>query len=173
MHYTLPDNSKIAAILPEYTGAGDRTLLFLTDGTEVPLNLKVATVIRRLANRQTIDLCSLKSKTAKITNCTLWHPLVLAPDLVLVPIKIRKPKISGDVTSGYINFHHIVTVQKLSNTTCIRLIGNHDIHSLWKITTIQEHIQRAHLTFLAMHKQNIALESLTKYLLLSNIVNIS
>lgn len=173
LHYTLPDNSKIAAIQPEYTAIGDRTLLFLTDGTQIPINLKVATIIRRLANRQTIDLCSLKNKTAKITKCTLWHPLVLAPDLVLVPLKIRKPRISGDVTSGYINFHHIITVQKTTNDTCIKLIGNHEIHSLWKTSTVHEHMQRAQLAFLAMNKQNLMLESLAKYLLMSNIVNIS
>lgn len=173
MHYTLPDNSKIAAILPQYTDSGDQTLLFFTDGMQVPINLKVATIVRRLANRETIDLSSLKNKTAKLTKCALWHPLVLAPDLVLVPIKIRKPKISGDVTSGYINLHHILAVQKTFENTCIQLVGNHEIKSLWKIATVHEHIQRAQLALLAMNKQNIVLENFAKYLLLSNIVNIS
>lgn len=171
MHYTLPENTKIAAIIPEYTESGDQTILFLTDGTKIPINLKVATVVRRLANRQTIDLCSLKNKTAKITKCALWHPLVLAPDLVLVPVKIRKPKISGDVTGGYFNFHHMITVQEAANSTCIKLIGNHDIYALWKIATVYEHIQRAHFTLLATNKQNFVLENFAKYLLMDSLVN--
>lgn len=170
--YTLPDNSKIAAVVPQYTKHGDQTSIYLTDGTHITTSLKVATIIRHLANRQIIDLSSLKNKTKQITKCTLWHPLVLAPDLVLVPIKMRKPKISGDATGGYINFHHIKTVHEAMNCTCIKLIGEHEVCALWKITTVHEHIQRAHFTFLATNKPNFTFESFAKYLLVNHLATL-
>lgn len=148
MNHILPTNNEIAAILPIYTASGNSTQLLLTNGEEVFSPFKAATIIRRLAYRQTIDLLALKAKATQITQSTIWQPLVLAPDLVLVPLKTRSPKISGDATGGYINFPHIVSIKSIEKSTRLHLTGNHFVTSLWKLTTVQMHLRQAHLFLL-------------------------
>lgn len=148
MNYILPANNEIAAILPVYTASGNSTQLLLTSGEKVFLAFKAATIIRRLAYRQTIDLLALKAKSTQITQSTIWQPLVLAPDLVLVPLKTRNPKISGDATGGYINFHHIISMKANEKSTQLHLTGTHLVTSLWKLTTAQTHLRKARLLLL-------------------------
>ncbi len=155
MNYTLPSNQELAAVVPYYSPHGDSTQLFLTNGEIMTLPLKTATIVRRLAYRQTIDLLALKAKTTKIIQSTIWQPLVLAPDLVLTPLKMRKPKISGDATGGYINFQHILAVNALPNATQLQLTGDHSILCLWKLSTVQSHLQEAQLLFLTEASQPI------------------
>lgn len=164
MENFLPNNRQIVAIVPVYTKNGDESMVLTCNGQTLSLSLKAATIVRRLANRHTIDLCSLKNKTAKITRSTIWQPLVLAPDLVLVPVKIRKPKISGDTTGGYINFTAIQKIESAEIGSVLSLAGNHHVQTLWKRTTLYEHLQKAHLASLTLTPQTITMQQFFNYL---------
>ena len=51
MREELPEDSEIAAVLPEYTERGDSTRLLLRDGREIVVNCTARTALRCLAER--------------------------------------------------------------------------------------------------------------------------
>lgn len=165
MKYAIQPNIEISALLPYYTPVGDSSLIYTAAGEKISVAVKIKTVIRQLASRQAIDLYQLKAKTAQLTKCTIWQTLVLAPDLVLVPLKIRKPKISGDATGGYFNFHQIKSTRSAANGTCVELKSGEKITVLWKTDTVDAHLQRAHLAALAQGNQQLFFENFTRSLI--------
>lgn len=171
MKYTLQPNDQISALLPCYTPLGDSTLIYTASGEKYSVAVKIKTVIRQLANRQAIDLCQLKARTAQLTKCTIWQTLVLAPDLVLVPLKIRKPKISGDATGGYFNFHQMKKIDSAANGTYVELKNGEKITVLWKRGTVDAHLQRAHLAALTQGNQQLFLEHFTRCLVANTLAN--
>lgn len=156
-------NSEINLILPHYTDSGDQTKICAIDHTSTLLPLKVKTVIRKLANRQAVDLCRLKSTATGLTKAALWQPLVLAPDLVLVPLKVRKPRVNGDSTGGYFNFFQIKSVHPSAGHTIVQCKNGEEIHVLWKQNTVNDHLQRAHLAMLAQGSQALLIERFTQF----------
>lgn len=161
MRYELPSNESICAVLPAYTDSGDYTKL-LTLEEERLLPVKATTIISKLARRQAVDLYTLKEKTSRLTNMRIWQPLVFAPNLVLAPIKVRKPKVAGDITGGYISFLHINEIKSVQAGTELTLCGNHKVTSLWQKATIENHLQKAHLAFLSFSRQNTAHKAFLK-----------
>lgn len=161
MQYKIPPNEMICAVLPLYTERGDYTKLLTLNG-KYTLPVKASTIIYRLARRQAVDLYALKEKTSRLTNMRIWQPLIIASDLALTPVKIRKPKIAGDMTSGYINFLHITEMKAMQAGTELSLCGGHKVTSLWRKNTIENHLQKTHLAFLSFSRQNSAHKAFLK-----------
>lgn len=159
-------NHEINAILPCCTNEGSRTQIHTAGRETIYCDVKVKTVVQRLALRQTIDLRSLKSAAAKLTKSAIWQPLVLAPDLVLVPLKVCKPTISGDATGGYFNFPQILSTRAAENRTWIKLRSGAEIPVLWKHSTVEEHLQRAHLAALAQNNHMQLFENLARFFMM-------
>lgn len=139
----LPAYARIAAILPCYTTAGDSTLIIADDGSTTTLNTKVRTVIQRLAKSRAVDLTALKNRTKAATGRKNLEPLPIAPGLVLVPVKVRKPRINGDTTTGYINFHAVTAVDTSTNKpyqATITLSGKAEVPVLWTSVTINRQL---------------------------------
>lgn len=172
MNPVLRANGEINAIIPCYTPTGDHTKLYAADRRNIVRALKAKTVVQKLANRQTVDLRRLKSMTAAITKSTIWQPLVLAPDLVLVPLKVRKPKISGDATGGYFNFCQISSTRALSKSTVVQFKNGEEISVLWKQSTVESHLQRAHLASLSQGGQLLLLEKLAQFFVMHSLSGI-
>lgn len=148
MNQQLPTSDQIAAIIPCYTQTGDSTIIITTKGSKLTLPVRVQTSIKRLARNHSTDLIALKQKTMNITNHALHQPLPLAPGLVLCPVKLRIPKISGDTTIGYINFHAALSITGAQNKpyhSIIKLAGGTDLPSLWQVSTVKAHFQDAKL----------------------------
>ena len=89
----------------------------------------------------------------------------MAPDLVLVPLKFRKPKFHGDSTIAYFNFYEIKDCFMLQNTTFIGFKNGFKLPVLWKKRTVDDHLQRAHLAALAQRKPIIPLLNIVDFLL--------
>lgn len=148
MSLSLPAHARIAAIIPCYNTAGDSTTVFATDGSVTCLSSRVRAVIQRLAKSRAIDLATLRSQIRTLTERTNLEPLPLAPGLVLVPVKVRRPRIAGDATTGYINFHAINTVStstKKPYQTTITLSGKTEIPVLWTTATVNRQLALARL----------------------------
>ncbi len=103
MKETLPKDDEIAALLPTYTQEGDVTRILLTDGTEIVYRRTMRATIRRLARRRCKDVALLRRWASRYTHRTLNNPIAASADLVLVPVKTRRPRVGGDVTMAHIN----------------------------------------------------------------------
>ena len=55
MNCEIPSDYDILAIIPYYSPIGDQTIIYTTNNT-IKLNLKIKTVIKRIAYRHAIDL---------------------------------------------------------------------------------------------------------------------
>ena len=148
MSQPLPIHEEIAAIIPCYTVSGDNTMIITMKGDRQIINTRIRTVINRLARNYCTDLVALKQKAMCTTAHTLLQPLPITPGLVLCPIKLRTPRIPGDTSTGYINFHAvrtIISVQQQPYQSLIKLIGGTDLPSLWQASTVKKHLQDARL----------------------------
>jgi hypothetical protein len=119
-----------------------------TTGNQQVTNTRIRTVLNRLARDSATDLVALKQKATCATDHTLLQPLSLAPGLVLCPIKLRTPKVSGDTSTGYINFHAVISVTSSHNKpyqSLIKLTGGTELFALWKASTVKRHFQDARL----------------------------
>lgn len=148
MSEKIPTYNHIAAILPYYTTAGDTTTIITTDGKHTVTNTRIRTVLRRLAHSRSTDLIALRQHTAHTTGRSILQPLPIAPGLVLCPIKTRIPRVSGDTSTGYINFHAVTGVAENNLSTyqaTVTLTGGTDIPVFWTCATVKKHLQSARL----------------------------
>lgn len=143
----------IAAILPSYADNGDCTTIIATDGTQQVLPQRINSVLRHLSRRQAIDLVALRQQTALRTRKAILQPLALAPGLLLIPCKVRQPRVKGDPCMGYVNYYAVTDITACSThpfKTTIKLCGGACVNSLWTPKTVDRYIQYAQLTFLGL-----------------------
>lgn len=149
MKQTLPTSSCIAAIIPSYNTLGDGTVLITTDGSTTAYNTHIRTIIRRLARQQAVDLAALRARAKIVTDRVNLAPLPLTPKLVLVPVKVRQPRVAGDTTIGYVNYFSVKDVAANKNKPCqatILLSGKTQIPVLWTAATVNRQLVLARLT---------------------------
>lgn len=144
----LPAYARIAAILPCYTATGDNTVIVSTDGTTTSLASRIRTVICRLARSRAVDLRSLRASTRAATERKNLEPLPLAPGLVLVPLKVRQPRVAGDTTTGYVNLHAVTAVcvcKTKPYQATVTLSGKTELPQLWTAATVHRQLALARL----------------------------
>lgn len=148
MSQQLPQFETIAAIIPCYDETGDTTKIFITDGSARTSPTRIRTVVRRLALSRAMDLIALKKRSAHATQRAIMQPLPLAPGLLLCPVKVRTPLVSGDTSTGYVNYYAVkgveVRLQK-PYQSIIRLSGGTDIPVLWTKSTVNRYLQYSQL----------------------------
>ncbi|CQR74789.1 hypothetical protein SOV_08180 [Sporomusa ovata DSM 2662] len=144
-----PAPQLIAAILPCYTSEGDCSVILTTEGERITTGVRIRTIIRRLASDQAIDLSSLRKIITDATHQSNLQPIPITPRLVLLPVKTRKPRVAGDISTGYINIHAITSMnsinKNLSSGTLINLSGGAKVSTIWTITTVKRHMLLARL----------------------------
>lgn len=141
----LPAPHLIAAILPCYTSEGDSTIILTTEGERITTGVRIRTIIHRLASNQAIDLGSMKKIITDATHQSNLQPIPITPRLVLLPVKTRKPRVAGDITTGYINLHAITGTTKKTSGTLISLSGGANVSTIWSTTTVSRHMLLARL----------------------------
>ncbi len=149
MLYQLPPHEQIAAIIPSYSPQGDHAAVISTDGLTANTASSVRTLIRRLAYSRSTDLIALKARAAAVTRRSILQPLALTPGLVLVPVKVRKPRIAGDTSTGYVNLHAITAVLSGPDRlyrSILALSGGVKLPVLWSPATVHKQLQYARLT---------------------------
>lgn len=155
--------TRIAAIIPCYQPGGDSTAIIAVDGSVTSLTARIRTVLRRLARLRAIDLGALRSRTRAATERRNLEPLPLAPGLVLVPVKVRQPRVAGDTTTGYINFHAVTTVAANKNKpyqTTVTLAGKTELPVLWTPATVNRQLALARLAATAAPALPVLTEAL-------------
>lgn len=151
MEKTLPKDVEIAALLPAYTQEGDVTRILLTNGTELVYRRTMRSTLAKLARRRCKDVTLLRRWASRYTHRTLNNPIAASADLVLVPVKTRRPRIEGDATMAHINvvaisgdtFRPNDDVPRKQNPTVISLTGGKTLPVLWSEKTTLSHIREA------------------------------
>ena len=151
MEKTLPKDVEIAALLPAYTQEGDVTRILLTNGTELVYRRTIRSTLAKLARRRCKDVTLLRRWASRYTHRTLNNPIAASADLVLVPVKTRRPRVEGDATMAHINvvaisgdtFRPNDDVPRKQNPTVISLTGGKALPVLWSEKTTLSHIREA------------------------------
>lgn len=172
MSYKLPPYDQIAAILPSYSPQGDHAVIISTDGLSTATVNNVRTLIKRLARSRSTDLVALKAHAARATHRSILQPLPLAPGLVLIPVKVRQPRISGDTCTGYVNLHAITNVaicKQQPYRSTLSLAGNTELPVLWSTTTINKQLQYARLALDQITMQQTLRETPANYTAIATI----
>ena len=149
MYQPLPLDQEIAALIPCYTETGDSTRILTTNGLALTLPVRPRAVLNRIARRRATDLAALRHITSLKTQRSILQPLPLAPNLLLIPIKVRTPRVTGDTCTGYINYYTVLGTaprQESQVHTVLTLTGGHNIDTLWTPVTINRYLQLARLT---------------------------
>lgn len=151
MEKTLPKDVEIAALLPAYTQEGDVTRILLTNGTELVYRRTMRSTLAKLARRRCKDVTLLRRWASRYTHRTLNNPIAASADLVLVPVKTRRPRIEGDGTMAHINivaisgdtFRQHDSIPRKQHPTVISLTGGKSLPVLWSEKTTLSHIREA------------------------------
>lgn len=167
MSHTLPPTSEIAAILPEYSSSGDTVFILTRSGAKLPAGLRIKSVLQRLARSQNIDLALLRENTGKILGKSLQQPLKICPELLLIPVKVRKPKIAGDTSTGYINYFAVKDLTARQDSTAgstVCLCSGQTISVLWSPTTLKRNLKQAELLLSPKPQEQREVDSIARKL---------
>lgn len=118
----------ILYFMPQYIdGVGDRIVVEYT-GTKDIVNKNVRNMLKSIAENYGQDIREIKYKCSKITNLGKLTPIAFSTDEVLMPIKVRKPRVHRDAGYGYINIFCVEHIKDnyilLNNGTKIFFIEN-------------------------------------------------
>ncbi|MDU4961104.1 MAG: hypothetical protein E6X17_10660 [Sporomusaceae bacterium] len=147
-HGIVPPPETLAAILPDYSPAGDCTTLIMADGSKARSAVAIRSIIRRLARERAIDLTALKQQTERATGQRMLHILPLADNLVLVPLKVRIPRVGRDNCTGYVNACCVDGVGRAAAPpykAAVLLRAGGTIDSLWNAATIERYLRDVRL----------------------------
>src|SRR5690554_1327972 len=96
---------EILYAIPVYKqGQGDITKVLCGDGIEIYLSYHIRSFIRRLAYEHYMDLVSIRRTLQEQLGQKNILPYPFHPGLILLPLKVRKPKLKKDGAFGYINY---------------------------------------------------------------------
>ncbi len=157
----LPKDAEIAALLPAYGEQGDVTRILLTNGVELVYGRTMRATVAALARRRCKDVKLLRRWASRYTHRTLNNPIAPSADLVLVPVKTRCPRVTGDGTMGHINVAAVAGIlpellERKSPQTGARprrgpgnrravipLPGGRSVTALWNEKTTIDHLAAA------------------------------
>lgn len=113
---------RLAMLMPVYReGGGDMTRVVLEDGEMWDDPRPVSIVLRAIARYFAVDLVAVRERYGDILGKRLYVPLPLSPHLVLMPLKMRTPRVQKDGTTGYVATHLLERVLEGGNTTSCHL----------------------------------------------------
>ncbi|WP_196594235.1 hypothetical protein [Pectinatus sottacetonis] len=138
-------DGEILAILPRYTERGDGTVIVSCDGKEVFYSKGEKPVLKEICNRYCKDIHLMRDWARQYTGQKIWMPLGFSWELVLVPMRIRGPKIQGDETLGYFNYLHINDAVEVDNKVYLVMENNTRYLVLWSLDTVKQHLKDAML----------------------------
>lgn len=104
---------EILYAIPVYReGQGDISKILYEGGEKIYRSFHIRTLIRRIAYENYTDLVSLKRTMREQLGQKNILPYPFHSRLILLPLKIRKPKLKKDGAFGYINYVWIEKIEK-------------------------------------------------------------
>lgn len=132
----------ISSLVPIYKNeAGNSTAITTEDGESYIILKTLKTVLKILCKFYSVDITSVRSRCGKIINQKTVVPLPLSHNILLIPIKMRKPLFTRDGSYGYVNILSIEKIYK-EDSTYIKLKNNHEIKCLCSLKTVKDHYNK-------------------------------
>lgn len=106
-------NNKIVYAIPKYIdGKGDLSIISNEEAQGIIMPFHIRTLIRKLAYENYVDLVSVRRRLQEQFGQKNILPYPLHPKLILIPVKVRKPRLKKDGAFGYINYVWVEQIQK-------------------------------------------------------------
>ncbi len=131
-------------------------------------------LLKNIAGCYNADLPGLRKNYGRYLDCSQNIPLAFSPFLVLVSVKMRRPKCENDGATGYVNYIDVTGVTDtnedagLDSADCyLHLKGGHVIPSLFSEKNTRQRLNTARLAldrFTALQNPGNAGDSLTAVL---------
>ncbi len=94
---------QINAFIPHYNlDGGNGTLIFLPGGETINDNRKTVSFVKGLARHLARDLTAARSRSAELLGRNAQVPLYLHRDLILVPVRARRPQSKDQGAWGHL-----------------------------------------------------------------------
>lgn len=138
----------ITAIVPIYVAnKGKASKIYLKDGKTLIDSREAINIVKDIAAILAVDLGSLKKFCSHRLAIKNALPLPLLPSLMFVPLRVRKPLVSKDSATGYINFFSILDVNKNGKISEIEVEGDKKIDCYQTKKTVQVHLVYSRLIY--------------------------
>ncbi len=138
---------EIAAVLPCYHNEGGNAteMVFINDQPAV-IHRTVKTVIKNLARTCTVDLKAAREKYGEMLGCKRAVPLVLAPEMIFMVVKVRETISRNDASRGYINYFAVTDATKTEEGTCSKVVlkNGREVTCYHSIRNLNNHIRNCH-----------------------------
>jgi len=111
-------------IRPKYVSSrGEATEIAFADKS-IKIEYKtIKTVLKKVFLDACVDKAAVKLKASEITGKKNLVPLYVNSSLLLVPLKMRKPLVQGDVSYGYVNYFVVDKIGKDNSEYTIRFFN--------------------------------------------------
>ena len=138
------DILQIAAFAPSYAdGKGQGLEIYFRDGTVGWQGVSLHPFIRRLARVFTVNVREARLIHAPLVGQKNLIPLVLAPFLIYVPIKVRTPQISGDPAYGYFRLRSVLQAVETPGSCVLFLEGGQQVSVIQSARTVRTRLRSA------------------------------
>lgn len=108
-------HSQVAALCPLYQdGSGDGTEIILRSGERLWQPRRIRAVRTALARLYGVDLVAVRRRYGALLERSSSVPLPLSARLVLVPLRLRRPRCRGDACLGYVSYREVKEVREVA-----------------------------------------------------------
>lgn len=106
-------DKEILYAIPMYRdGQGDGSKILYEGGQESFMPYHIRTLIKRLAYDHYMDMISLRRRLQEQLGQRNILPYPFHPRLILLPVRVRKPRLKKDGAFGYINYVWIQEIRR-------------------------------------------------------------
>lgn len=116
---------------------GNYTAVLISEDSELIDKRKTGTVLNHLARTFALDLRLVKAKGRQVLRSRREVPLVLLPELVLLPVRKRKAPMKDAGSLGYVILAHVADWDEAPEKPWRTRIFFHDETSLDVLTTVK------------------------------------
>ena len=136
----------IMAIIPLYIEMkGNSTKIITFNSEDYHIYKSVKSVISLFARYFMVDLNASRKYYGNVLGCVNIVPIPFNKDIILVPIKVRKPLSRNDGSLGYINLNYIKNIEQKENNVQIILDNEKIVKSIQSYSSVHKHIKDARL----------------------------
>ncbi|WP_353893724.1 hypothetical protein PRVXH_000485 [Proteinivorax hydrogeniformans] len=140
--------TELSALQPQYLkGTGKVTKVHLKSGKHLTIKCKPETVVTNIAGYLGTDLAALRKFCSHRLAAKNSLPLPMTPSLLLIPLRMIKPKFSNDRATGYVNLFSIEDLKEKKNGAIITLVGGNEVLCRQKLKTVKIHLVYARLIY--------------------------
>ncbi len=125
---------------------GNSTLFIMSGGSRLLDPRRTRTILSALARVFSRDLVSLREEGGRFLRRKQEVPLVLSPDMILVPIRTRCARCRDDGTTGYLVLDKVSELNEVKEApyrSKIIFKGGGEIKSLYNLKTVRNRLNES------------------------------